>query len=53
MNQIPNLFSSFSKGGKGDFLDIEIWILFVVCYLVLGIFSIQGSTVLRYPSRFF
>ena len=33
MNQIQNLFGS---------LEIGIWILFVICYLVLGIFSIQG-----------
>jgi len=26
MTKIPNLFS-FSKGGKGDFLEIRIWIL--------------------------
>jgi hypothetical protein len=38
MTQIPNLFSPFSKGGEGDFLVIRIWILFVICFLVLGIY---------------
>ena len=28
------------KGGKSDFLELGIWILFVICYLVLGIFYI-------------
>jgi hypothetical protein len=50
--------SPFSKGGKGDFLELEIWILpfdlaqggelvepFVICDLVLGIFSIIGTTI--------
>ncbi len=32
MNQIQNMFES---------LKIRIWILFVICKLVLGIFSIQ------------
>ena len=27
MTQIPNLFSPFYRGGKGDFLEIRIWIL--------------------------
>jgi len=55
MNQIPNSFPPFLKGVRGDFLEIGIWILpfdwaqggelvepFVICELVLGIFSIQG-----------
>ncbi len=33
MTKIPNLFS---------FLELGIWILFVIYYLVLGIFSTQG-----------
>ena len=33
--------SLFSKGGKRDFLELVIWILFVICYLVLVISSIQ------------
>ncbi len=33
--------SPFSIGRKGDFLELGIWILFVICYLVLGIFYIQ------------
>ena len=33
MNQIQNVFGS---------LEIGIWILFVICYLVLGVFSIHG-----------
>jgi hypothetical protein len=33
MNQIQNGFGS---------LELGIWILFVICYLELGIFSIQG-----------
>ena len=33
MTQNPNLFES---------LKLRIWILFVICYLVLGVFSIQG-----------
>jgi hypothetical protein len=32
MTQISNLFES---------LEIRIWILFVICYLVLGIFDIK------------
>jgi hypothetical protein len=28
--------SPFLKGGKGDFLELGIWILFVICLLVLG-----------------
>jgi hypothetical protein len=38
MTQIPNLFSPVSKGGEEDFLVIRIWILFVICFLVLGIY---------------
>jgi hypothetical protein len=34
MNQIPNMFES---------LKIRIWILFVICKLVLGIFLIEDS----------
>jgi uncharacterized membrane protein len=44
MTQIPNLFES---------LEIRIWILFVICYLVLGIFSVMGATVLSYPFLLF
>ena len=33
MNQIQNVFGS---------LEIGIWILFVICYLVLEIYSTQG-----------
>ncbi len=33
MNQIPNVFGS---------LEIGIWLLIVICYLVLGIFLIKG-----------
>jgi hypothetical protein len=36
MTQIPNLVPPFSKGGKGDFLEFRIWILFVICYLLIG-----------------
>ena len=32
INQVPNMFES---------LKIRIWILFVICELVLGIFSIK------------
>ena len=41
MNQIPNafVFASF---------EIEIWILFVICCLVLGIFSFQAPNYIPY-----
>ena len=44
MNQIPNVFGS---------LEIGIWILFVICCLVLGIFQFEDSILLRYPIRLF
>ena len=66
MTKIPNLVSPFSKGGKGDFLEFGIWILpfdwaqggepvepFVICCLVLGIFSIMDTTVYDIHYYFF
>ena len=53
----PNRFPPFSKGAKGDFLELGIWILpfdgaqggelvepFVICYLALEIFYIPTRT---------
>jgi len=34
-------------------LGFRIWILFVICCLLLGIFLVKKSEVLRYPPRLF
>ena len=34
-------------------LGIRIWILFIICCLVPGIFLANKSDVFRYPPRFF
>ncbi len=56
----PNLFPPFSKGGKGDFLELGIWILpfdyaqggelvepFVICYLVLNAVNLANGLIGR------
>ena len=40
----PNLFGS---------LELEIWILFVICYLVLGILIFKDAIIFRYAFRLF
>ncbi len=45
MIQIPNLLAYILKVVK-EFLEFRTWILFEICYLVLGIFSIIVANVL-------
>ena len=46
MTKTPNLAPPFLKE-SGDFLEIGIWILFVICILVLVIFDFQYSSYLK------